>query len=209
MRKKSLLIMALMLLVGAMGARAAEAYAYFDSSDGSLNFCYDNSKSNRSKSGYTVYSLNTGSNLPGWTDINSKVKELYFYSEFANYYPTSCYGWGYYMENLTKVTNINRLNTSKVTNMALMFCHCKSLTSLDVSGFNTANVTSMKSMFESCSKLTSLSVGAGPHPRSLTSAEYSTDAPDLPALMSAIGTHRVRQLSAICLPTVRLSPAST
>ncbi|MBO4850214.1 MAG: BspA family leucine-rich repeat surface protein, partial [Prevotella sp.] len=158
--KQKLFILWLMLLTGAAGVRAAEAYTYFDPSDGSLNFCYDNNRSSIKKEGYTTYNLNTGSNLPAWKEINSKVKELYFFSSFANYRPTSCYGWGYYMENLTKVTNIGYLNTSSVTNMGLMFCHCKNLTSLNVSGFNTSNVTSMTSMFEGCAKLTSLSVGS-------------------------------------------------
>ena len=42
--KRKLFILWLMLLVGAAGARAAEAYTYFDPSDGSLNFCYDSNR---------------------------------------------------------------------------------------------------------------------------------------------------------------------
>ena len=155
--KKSIFILSLMLLLGAVGARAAEAYAYFDPSDGSLNFCYDNSKSTRAKA-YTVYSLNTGSNTPAWNAIASQVKELYFYQGFANYRPTTCYMWASDMTNLTKVTLIKYLNTSYVTNMAMMFCSCSKLTSLDVSGFNTSNVTNMKAMFENCSGLKTLAV---------------------------------------------------
>ena len=36
--KRKLFILWLMLLVGAAGLRAAEAYTYFDPADGSLNF---------------------------------------------------------------------------------------------------------------------------------------------------------------------------
>ena len=147
-----------MLLTGAAGVRAAEAYAYFNSSNGRLYFCYDNSKSNRSKNGYSVYSLNTGSNIPAWDGISSSVKEIYFYSDFVNYKPTTCYRWFYGMTNLTTITNISNLNTSNVTNMGFMFHICDKLTSLDVSGFNTSNVTNMQSMFRGCSGLTSLNV---------------------------------------------------
>ena len=45
-----------------------------------------------------------------------------------------------------------------VTNMGYVFSNCRSLTSLDVSGFNTSNVTNMNSMFIFCSSLTSLDV---------------------------------------------------
>ena len=160
MRKRALFILTLMLLVGAVGARAAEAYTYFDSSNGRLTFCYDNNKSSIS-SKYTVYSLNTGTNNPAWRSIASSVKELYFNSDFANYRPTSCYGWAQNMTNLTKVTNISNLNTSSVTTMAYMFKDCSSLTFLDLnwSKFVTTNVTSMGYMFYGCSKLTTLYLG--------------------------------------------------
>lgn len=67
-----------MLLMGAAGLRAAEAYTYFDPSDGSLNFCYDNDKASRQSKGYATYSLNTGTNKPAWASIATQVKELYF-----------------------------------------------------------------------------------------------------------------------------------
>ena len=150
-----------MLLMGAVGARAAEAYAYFDSSDGSLNFCYDNNRSSNS-SKYTVFSLNTGSNNPAWRSIASSVKELYFFSNFANYKPTSCYGWARDMTNLTKVTNIKNLNTTNVTTMAYMFKDCSSLKSLDLNlnNFVTTNVTSMGYMFYGCSSLTKINMAS-------------------------------------------------
>ena len=158
MRQK-LFILWLMLLAGASGLRAAEAYTYFDPSDGSLNFCYDNYKSNRGNQGFTTYDLNTGNNTPAWSGIASQVKELYFFNSFANYRPTSCYKWAYMMVNLLKITNIYNLVTTNVTNMSYMFTRCDNLNSgLDVSGFNTSNVTDMSWMFSSCHKITSLNV---------------------------------------------------
>ena len=51
-------------------------------------------------------------------------------------------------------------NTSKVTNMAIMFYNCSGLTSLDVSSFDTSNVTNMRHMFVSCSGLKSLDLSS-------------------------------------------------
>ena len=50
------------------------------------------------------------------------------------------------------------VDTSKVTNMSWMFNNCKSLTSLDVSGWNTSKVTDMNNMFYNCISITSLDV---------------------------------------------------
>ncbi|MBQ4224292.1 MAG: BspA family leucine-rich repeat surface protein, partial [Prevotella sp.] len=151
--KRKLFILWLMLLVGAAGLHAAEAYTYFDPADGSLNFCYDTNRTSRKNNGYNTYDLNTGSNTPEWYSIRSSVKELYFYSAFSDYRPTTCYRWAYGMSNLTKVTYINRLNTSQVTNMADMFNGCSSLTTLDLGYFDTSNVTTMYRMFYGCTKL--------------------------------------------------------
>ncbi len=54
--------------------------------------------------------------------------------------------------------NVSNFDTSKVTDMSWMFSSCTGLTSLDVSNFNTSNVTDMSGMFNSCSKLTGLDV---------------------------------------------------
>ena len=51
-------------------------------------------------------------------------------------------------------------NTSKVTDMGLMFDGCSGLTSLDLSGWDTSNVTNMFNMFSFCHKLTSLDLSS-------------------------------------------------
>ena len=58
----------------------------------------------------------------------------------------------------TTLLTVDKLDTSKVTNMEAMFQDCSNLTSLDVSRFDTGNVTTMGNMFQGCSKLTSLDV---------------------------------------------------
>jgi surface protein len=60
--------------------------------------------------------------------------------------------------NMVSVSTLAVPNTTSVTDMSNMFEDCKSLTTLDVSGFNTTSVTSMVSMFRSCTSLTTLDV---------------------------------------------------
>ena len=70
--------------------------------------------------------------------------------------PTTTKGWFNGCSKLADVQGLSKLDTSKVTDMSEMFCSCRGLTSLDVSGFDTSNVTNMNSMFQSCRGLTSL-----------------------------------------------------
>ena len=58
--------------------------------------------------------------------------------------------------SLESIDGLAGLDTSAATDMALMFCNCKNLTSLDLSGFDTSHVTDMQNMFDGCSSLTSL-----------------------------------------------------
>ena len=53
---------------------------------------------------------------------------------------------------------INKLDTSKVTNMKYMFSNCSNLKTVDLSNFNTENVTDMSYMFNSCTQLSPLDV---------------------------------------------------
>ena len=52
--------------------------------------------------------------------------------------------------------DFSEFNTSKVKNMAHLFCGCYSLSDLNISNFNTGNVTDMNSMFSGCSVLKSI-----------------------------------------------------
>ena len=54
--------------------------------------------------------------------------------------------------------DVNKFNTSNVTNMSCLFYGCSSLTNLDVSHFNTNSVTEMNGMFRECSSLIALDV---------------------------------------------------
>ena len=65
-----------------------------------------------------------------------------------------------FFTGLVELVNLDKIDTSNVTNMSLMFSNCRSLKSLDVSNFKTSNVTDMSYMFETCSSLPSLNVSS-------------------------------------------------
>ena len=133
-------------------------YAVYTSSNTTLTFYYDKYRSSRSGK---TYSLNVGDNYPGWytSGTNASVTKVVFSSSFASLRPTTTRSWFAGMSNLQSITGMkNYLNTSQVSVMNNMFYGCKSLTSLDVSGFNTAQVTEMCFLFYGCEKLTSIDV---------------------------------------------------
>ncbi|MBR7012151.1 MAG: BspA family leucine-rich repeat surface protein, partial [Muribaculaceae bacterium] len=138
--------------------KVPEAYACYTESNTTLTFYYDYQRSSRTG---TTYDLTLEDGLwPGWYfdyDMQAAVTRVVFDLSFSRVRPQSTYAWFSGMSNLTTITGMKEyLNTSEVTNMNIMFSGCRSLTSLDVSGFNTGNVEYMASMFAYCSSLTNL-----------------------------------------------------
>ena len=123
--------------------------------DGTLTFFL----ASKETLGENEYELNSGKNLPEWVIKHSLgITKVVFDTSFANARPTSCYMWFYLCGNLNQVEGIKNLNTKEVTDMAGMFCKCRDLSSLDVSGFNTEKVTDMSEMFYECISLKLLDV---------------------------------------------------
>ena len=123
--------------------------------DGTLTFFL----ASKETLGENEYELNSGKNLPEWVKKHSLgITKVVFDTSFANARPTSCYMWFYLCGNLNQVEGIKNLNTKEVTDMAGMFCKCRDLSSLDVSGFNTEKVTDMSEMFYECISLKLLDV---------------------------------------------------
>lgn len=115
--------------------------------DGTLTFFL----TSKETLGENEYELNSGKNLPEWVKKHIfGITKVVFDTSFANARPTSCYMWFYLCGNLNQVEGIKNLNTKEVTDMADMFCKCRDLSSLDVSGFNTEKVTDMSGMFNEC-----------------------------------------------------------
>ena len=123
--------------------------------DGTLTFFL----ASKETLGENEYELNSGKNLPEWVKKHSLgITKVVFDTSFANARPTSCYMWFYLCGNLNQVEGIKNLNTKEVTNMVDMFCECRYLSSLDVSGFNTEKVTDMSEMFYDCISLKLLDI---------------------------------------------------
>ena len=73
----------------------------------------------------------------------------------ANYNSSDLF---YNFSKLTKIENVNLLDTSNVTDMSHMFQSCIKLTNLDLSSFDTSQVTNMGEMFSGSTRLTILDV---------------------------------------------------
>ena len=148
-KKICLLIFALMTMVLSVNA-APTAYAVL--SNGTLTFKYGEMPTNET---YCYDVSNTAGKQP-WVFNQDLITKVVFDSSFASARPESCAFWFSKLVNLTEITNIKYLNTSKVTDMKSMFNECKLLTRLDLRTFDTSKVTDMCYMFYHCSSLTSL-----------------------------------------------------
>ena len=123
--------------------------------DGTLTFFL----TSKETLGENEYELNSGKNLPEWVVKHLfSITKVVFDTSFANARPTSCYKWFWLCDKLKQVEGIKNLNTKEVTDMVDMFCDCRDLSSLDVSGFNTGKVTDMSGMFYECISLKLLDV---------------------------------------------------
>ena len=135
-----------------------EAYIVYTPSNTTMTFYYDKLKSNRP--GTTYYIDDYGFIFPAWHEdgTSDNVTRVVFDSSFAGARPYTTTNWFADMTNLSSITGISNLNTSSVLDMSGMFEECRSLTSLDVSGFTTTCTNKMTGMFSGCSSLTSLDV---------------------------------------------------
>ncbi len=97
----------------------------------------------------------------------SKVETVVFDQSYTdNVLPTSCAFWFSNFENLKEIQNLDKLNTSQVTNMYGMFMNCSSLETIDISTFSTASLekddkeetSGIKYMFYRCKKLKSITL---------------------------------------------------
>ena len=122
--------------------------------DGTLTFFL----TSKETLGENEYELNSGKNFPEWMKHSLGITKVVFDTSFANARPTSCYKWFWWCDKLKQVEGIKNLNTKEVTDMVNMFCDCRDLSSLDVSGFNTGKVTDMSGMFYDCISLKLLDV---------------------------------------------------
>ena len=146
-------------------ALTGEAYAVFDSADGSFKFFrdeegkYTQQQVIGTKTYYTGIETSTytsASQVP-WYDQRHSVQSVIFEDTIK---PISNANWFYQFNNsnFTEIKELNLLDTSGVTNMYSMFYNCLYLTTIDVSHFDTSKVTNMERMFSLCANLTTIDV---------------------------------------------------
>ena len=116
---------------------------------------YGNIKGQEYKS-WTDEDNNIVSDIP-WFNETSLITKVSIVDEIV---PLSMASWFHSCINLTEIENIEKIDTSEVKNMAIMFYNCSSLTNLDLRSFNTSKVENMASMFGGCSNLTSLDLSS-------------------------------------------------
>ena len=134
------------------------AYAVYSADDNSLNFYKRTSVPSAGEqfNGKTATAVYTGienkAYSPWWSSYTSKIKTATVVDDGLQ--PFNMRSWFYGCKSMT-ACNLDKLDTSNVTDMGFLFNGCSSLTSLgDLSGWNTSNVTNMKYMFNGCSSLT-------------------------------------------------------
>ena len=108
----------------------------------------------------TIQLYNDNSNVKTYTPTLDTVNNTFYINDWGTVptFNTLADNFLTNKSNIKTITMLKGLDTSNVTNMALMFAECSSLTSLDVSNLNTSNVIYMGSMFGGCSSLTSLDI---------------------------------------------------
>ena len=108
--------------------------------------------SNGWTSGGTSYNIeNSYGSTPAW--CSQIVTKVVFDPSFAVVLPTSTAYWFNGCSSLTTIEGLEYLNADSLKRADFMFCGCKSLTTLDLSGFNTYKLTSCHDMFSQCSNL--------------------------------------------------------
>ena len=153
MRKLFLMLAALMMMMIAVPVFAGEREGYpYKVGDKVW------AKIEDTEEGSTLFFCSRGGTLSrNWkkTVPLSSVSVIRFAPESGKMYlPEDSSYLFYYLE--VKKIELDKADTSNVTDMSYMFCACYGLTNLNVSSFDTSKVTNMNSMFGGCTALKSL-----------------------------------------------------
>lgn len=131
---------------------SANVASYAVVNGSTLTFYYDANRESREGQVYDIADEYVGDgNFPAWR--SSSINKVVFDRTFSGYMPKSTARWFHSLSGVSEIEGLQNLKTGEATSMAGMFYGCKSLTSVDVSGFNTSNVTSLYCMFYECAKL--------------------------------------------------------
>ena len=106
---------------------------------------------------------------PAWCTTN--VTKVVIDPSFTGYLPTSTAHWFSGCTNLKTIEGLEYLRGDSVVRADNMFYDCKSLTTLDLSGWNTYKLTSCRGMFTGCTKLKTIYGNSWDILGNMTSAE--------------------------------------
>ena len=132
-----------------------EPYAVLN--DSTLTFYYDWNMACRDG---TVYPIGEECNRSWDYDCAISTKTVSFDRSFAHFRPIRTNNWFSEFGVLTKIENLENLNTSEVTDMSYMFFACAKLTALDLHSFDTQKVKNMFALFYGCSSLKKINVSS-------------------------------------------------
>ena len=121
----------------------------------SLRFRYDDLR--RFVTSTDQYDLPAAGVDPGWLS-HIDADRVTIDPSFSQARPVSLRKWFLLQSKITEIEGLENLCTDSVTEMYEVFCQCKNLKQLDLSGFNTEHVTTMKSMFYLCQGLTEVNL---------------------------------------------------
>ena len=147
-------------------ATTPEAYVHLSTDKTTLTFYYDTLRADRKgiKCGIRNRKDYRDPSALEWSDDDYDwrgaphiyARTAVFDASFRDFRPTTTAGWFYKLYSLERIEGLEHLNTSQVTDMWSMFYGCRSLTSLDLTGFDTSLVTDMRRMFCDCASLTTI-----------------------------------------------------
>ena len=104
-------------------------------------------------SGANVVSSPSG-DFPVWNStVREMVTDVVIQPAFKKMRPISLYAWFYNFQKITGITNLENLNSSRTTTMALMFQGCSSLKEIDINPLDISSLVNTRQMFCSCSNL--------------------------------------------------------
>lgn len=102
---------------------------------------------------YPVAVTDSNAQYAPWYESRLAIRTVTFADALQ---PRSTATWFYGCNNLTEIRGLERLDTSKVTDMSQMFARCTALTTLDLTALDTSGVTNTRQMFNNCAALETL-----------------------------------------------------
>ena len=121
-----------------------------------IKFLVNNTDPNLTSSPYTV---NVAGERPIYLNYDSASQTVTISTDDFEIYTNKLSNQLFRgLVNLTSIEGLEHVNTKGTTSFAEMFAFCKSLRSIDLSGFDTSNATNFGKMFFACETISSLNL---------------------------------------------------